>query len=340
MPSSAPRRLQTYATDAITVAFDLNRRIHAAECIRTAPMVFGRAVRPTAENEKAACVVLVAMPNHPHPELRRIAIAATALAALAAVGFVAIVLSRCPSNDRDWSPDERALATARFAGDSAFVHNVRNVRYRTTYDYVVHYEDRVYDLRRLESVWFIVEPFSGLKGPAHTFVSFGFDDGQYVAVSVEIRKEVGESFSPWRGATRGYELTYVVADEHELIGLRANFRHDSVYLYRTTATPEKARQLFVSMLARTDSLAARPEFYNTLTSTCTTNIVRHVNAISPKRIPFSFQTLLPAYADELAYKVGLLDTTVAFDVLRAGARINARAAAYADSAGFSRLIRG
>jgi uncharacterized Fe-S cluster protein YjdI len=39
MPS-APRRLQTYTTDAITVTFDPNRCIHAAECIRTAPAVF------------------------------------------------------------------------------------------------------------------------------------------------------------------------------------------------------------------------------------------------------------------------------------------------------------
>lgn len=273
-------------------------------------------------------------------KLRRAAIVVAIVACVAAAGFTAVVLSRHPSNDRVWSPDQRELATARFAGDSVFVHNVRNVHYRTTHDYDVRYEDRAYDLRRLESVWFVVEPFSGFKGPAHTFVTFGFDDGQYVAVSVEIRKEVGESFSPWRGAARGYELTYVVGDERDLIGLRANFRHDSVYLYRTTATPAKARQLFVSMLERADKLAAEPEFYNTLTSTCTTNIVRHVNEISPKRVPFSFKTLLPAYADELAYKVELLDTRVPFDTLRAHAKINARAAAYADSARFSQLIRG
>ena len=280
------------------------------------------------------------MPTPLRQSLRRAAIAAAIAAGLAVAAFTAVVLSRHPSNDRVWSPDQRALATARFAGDSVFVHNVRNIHYRTTHDYDVHYEDRAYDLRRLESVWFVVEPFSGFKGPAHTFVTFGFDDGQYVAISVEIRKEVGESFSPWRGVAREYELTYVVGDERDLIGLRANFRHDSVYLYRTTATPQKARQLFVSMLERADKLAAAPEFYNTLTSTCTTNIVRHVNEISPKRVPFSFKTLLPAYADELAYRIALLDTTVSFDTLRARAKINARAAAYADSAGFSRLIRG
>lgn len=40
MASRSPRRLQTYATDAITVTFDPTRCIHAAECIRTAPAVF------------------------------------------------------------------------------------------------------------------------------------------------------------------------------------------------------------------------------------------------------------------------------------------------------------
>jgi hypothetical protein len=272
-------------------------------------------------------------------------IARTALrATLAAVGLAALVLalvllSRHPSNDREWSPDQRQLPVATFSGDSVRVHNVRNIRYRTTTDYDVAYDDRAYDLRRIESVWFIVEPFSGRKGPAHTFISFGFDDGQYVAISVEIRKEKGEHFSALKGALRTYELTYVVGDERDLIKLRSNYRRDSVYLYRTVATPEKARALFVSMLGRANQLAQHPEFYNTLTSTCTTNIVRHVNEISPKRVPFSFKVLLPAYADELAYKVGLLDTTVPFETLRARAKINERALRYVDSAAFSRLIR-
>jgi hypothetical protein len=272
-------------------------------------------------------------------------IARTALrATLAAIGLATLVLalvllSRHPSNNREWSPDQRELPVATFSGDSVRVHNVRDIRYRTTTDYDVAYDDRAYNLRRLESVWFIVEPFSGTKGPAHTFISFGFDDGQYVAISVEIRKEMGEHFSALKGALRTYELTYVVGDERDLIKLRSNYRRDSVYLYRTLATPEKARALFVSMLGRANELAQHPEFYNTLTSTCTTNIVRHVNEISPKRVPPSFKVLLPAYADELAYKVGLLDTTVPFETLRARAKINERALRYADSAAFSRLIR-
>ena len=47
-----------------------------------------------------------------------------------------------------------------------------------------------------------------------------------MAVSVEIRKEKGESFSPWRGLLREYELMYVVGDERDVIRLRTNYRRD------------------------------------------------------------------------------------------------------------------
>ena len=272
----------------------------------------------------------------PRPRLRR------ALAALVALPFVAyglLTLLVRPSNARDWSPDQERLATATFSGDSVHIENVRNAVYRSVSDYDVRWERRSYDLRQLETVWFVVEPFSKLRGPAHTFLSFGFGDGRYVAVSVELRKERGETFHPLRGLLRQYELQYVVGDERDLIGLRANHRHDSVFVYPVRTTPEKKRALFVAMLERANGLAARPEFYNTLWSSCTTNIVSHINDIAPQRVPFSYKVLLPAYSDELAYDLGLLDTSLPRDAFRQPHLINARAAAYADRDDFSQGIR-
>lgn len=256
----------------------------------------------------------------------------------AAYGLLTLLLR--PSNDRDWSPDQARLANATFAGDSVHIENVRNAVYRSVSDYDVRWERRSYDLRQLESVWFVVEPFSELRGPAHTFLSFGFADGQYVAISVELRKEKGESFHPVQGLLRQYELTYVVGDERDLIGLRANHRRDSVYLYPVRTTPEKKRELFVAMLERANRLVEHPEFYNTLWSSCTTNIVSHINDLVPGRVPFSYKVLLPAYSDELAYDLGLLDTSLPRDAFRSPHLINARAAAYADREDFSRGIRG
>jgi hypothetical protein len=282
----------------------------------------------------------VANPSRWRRWLRRAAIALAILVAVPIVGYGALVLTIRPSNERDWSPDQARLSTASFAGDSVHIENVRNAVYRSVSDYDVRWERRSYDLRQLESVWFVVEPFSEIRGPAHTFLSFGFADGRYVAISVELRKEQGESFHPVQGLLRQYELTYVVGDERDLIGLRANHRRDSVYLYPVRTTPEKKRALFVAMLERANGLAERPEFYNTLWSSCTTNIVSHINDLVPGRVPFSYKVLLPAYSDELAYDLGLLDTSLPRETFRGPHLINARAAAYADREDFSAGIRG
>ena len=256
-----------------------------------------------------------------------------------ALCYAALTLLIHPSNERDWSPDQARAPKAAFEGDTVRISNIRNSFYRSTQDYDVRWEERTYDLRRLESVWFMVEPFSDWRGPAHTLLSFGFGNGEFVAISVEIRKEKGESYSPLLGLLRQYELTYVVGDERDLIGLRANHRHDAVYLYPIRTTPEKMRAMFVSMLERANKLIEQPEFYNTLTSTCTTNIVRHINAIAPSRIPLSYKVLLPAFADELAYDLGLIETDLSRDQFRAAHLVNDLALIHADSAAFSTGIR-
>jgi hypothetical protein len=244
-----------------------------------------------------------------------------------------------PSNDRDWAADQALLPAAEFNGPLVTVRNIRNFDYRSATAYTPRYDDRTFDLRRLDSVWFVVEPFGERQGPAHTFLSFGFDGRDYVAISVEIRKERGESFSAIKGLLRQYEIMYVVGDERDLIKLRSNFRGDDVFLYPIRTPPEKMRELFVDMLRRANDLRDQPEFYNTLTNTCTTNIVRHVNAIAPKRIPLRFEVLLPGYSDRLAYELGLIDTDLPFEQIRERYRINELASRHAADPDFSRRIR-
>ncbi len=261
------------------------------------------------------------------------------LALVAVVAYFVFSLFVRPSNDRDWNADQVVLPTATFAGDMVTIENVRNINYRSTTDYDVAHDTRTYDLSKLKRAWYLVEPLSGLQGLAHTLVSFEFEGGEYVSVSVEIRKEKGEKFSPIKGLLRQYELMYVVADERDVIRLRTNYRKDMVYLYPTLAIPEKARELFVSMLTRANKLALKPEFYNTLTSTCTTNIVTHINEVTPSRIPLSYKTLLPAYSDELAQVVGLIDASVPIEELRKKYYITEKAQAADQAPDFSKKIR-
>lgn len=191
----------------------------------------------------------------------------------------------------------------------------------------------------MKKVYFVVEPFSGYVGAAHTFLSFEFEDNVFVSISVEIRKEKGESFSALKGLLRQYELMYVIADERDVVKLRSNYRKDNVYVYPVKADLEKSKKLFLSMIEKTNKLAMYPEFYNTLTNTCTTNIVSHVNEITSGRVPLNLSILFPANSDQFAYDLGLIDTDLSFEKAREKFLINEKALKYADDAMFSVKIR-
>src|SRR3989338_9900511 len=263
-----------------------------------------------------------------------------ALAYVLILAYVALIVFVRPSLDRDWSLDQAVLARVEISGNAISITNIRNIDYRSTNDYDIRYYDKTFELDKIESVWYMVEPFSGYgAGAAHTLVSFGFEGGDYVAISAEIRKEKGESFSPVKGILRQYELVYVIADERDVIKLRSNYRKDDVFLYPVRTSKENMQKLFISMLERANKLATQPEFYNTLTNTCTTNLVAHVNEIVPGRIPLSYKVLMPAYSDELAREIGLIDNTRSIEELRSKYRINDRASIFADDPLFSQKIR-
>jgi hypothetical protein len=156
---------------------------------------------------------------------------------------------------------------------------------------------------------------------------------------MEIRREQGEKYSPLAGFMRQYELLYLIGDERDLIQLRTIHRLDDVYVYRTRATPQQARMLFVDMLHRANKLTREPEFYNTLTNNCTTNVVNHINKLWPNRLAYNVQLVLPGYSDRMAYNLGLLDTVKSFEETRAAARVNQLAYIHRDSPDFSARIR-
>ncbi|MEX2176773.1 MAG: DUF4105 domain-containing protein [Pirellulaceae bacterium] len=245
-----------------------------------------------------------------------------------------------PSNDRDWTAEHRTLAHATIDDDTLRVQNVRNCEFFSYRDCLVDHDDRTYDLSQLQTVDFIMVPFNETAALAHTMLSFGFADGQYLGVSVEVRLEKGESYSPTLGLFGQFELIYVIADERDLIRVRTEYRDVEVLLYRTKATPEMARRLLVDVLRRANELRERPEYYDTLSNNCTTNIVRHINQLVPDRVPYDYRILLPGFADSLGYELGLLDTSVPLAELRRRARINDLALRYKDDPQFSQRIRG
>ncbi len=193
-----------------------------------------------------------------------------------------------PSHFRDWVPEQALLPQAEVHGSQVTIRNVRNCQYFANDVYLVDYYDKTVDLNAVRSVDYIVVPFTGFPALAHTMMSFEIQqpDGKtdYLAVSVETRKEKSERYNPVKGSARQYELMYVLADERDVLQLRTNFNREDVFLYHTTATPEAARMLLADVLGRVNELAKKPEFYDTLTNNCTSNIVDHVNRIKPNRV--------------------------------------------------------
>ena len=242
-----------------------------------------------------------------------------------------------PSNSRDWAPEVARLAHATITGDRLTIENVRNFDYRSENDFTERWETRTYDLDKLRGV----DMFLSFWGPtliAHTIVSWQFADGPPLAVSIETRKEKGESYSALRGFFRQYELYYVVADERDVIRLRTNYRGEHVYLYHIRIRPEDAKAVLLDYLQEVNRLAEHPRWYNALLHNCTTTIRHHVLHVG-KGNPWDWRILANGYIDELGYERGTIDTSLPFPELKARSDITARARAADDASDFSVRIR-
>lgn len=235
--------------------------------------------------------------------------------------------------------DLAVMPFAEMEDERITIRYIRDCRYRTEDDYDVRYYDLSFRLEDVKTVDFIIVPFKETQFLAHTMISFGLADGRHFVISVEARLGADETYTAVAGAGRRYPLMYVIGDERDLILLRTAIRDVEVYLYKGKATPEQVQNLLVDMLERTNKLYREPEYYDTLTNNCTTNLVDHVNQLRPGRIPYNLRVLLPGHSDRLAYELGLLEIQGPFEYARTYAKINELASTYADSPEFSKRIR-
>ncbi len=246
-----------------------------------------------------------------------------------------------PSNDRDWQDDVAILPFATQEENLITLHNIRNFEYHTETDYEAAYYDRTFDINKLEGVDVVTVYWMG-PAIAHVFLSFAFSGDEHLAISIETRKEKGEEYSTLKGFFRQYELYYVVADERDVIRLRTNYRKnpiEDVYIYPTSGTEEEAQQLFLAYIDKINSLKKSPEFYNTLTTNCTTDIWKNAH-VDLKRLPFSWKILASGYVPEYLYENNRLNaSTLSFSELQKSVHINERAHKADTAEDFSQQIR-
>jgi hypothetical protein len=253
------------------------------------------------------------------------------------LGVLGWWISIRPSPDRVWRPEVAVMPRADIEGDLVRITGCRNFDYRSTEDFTVRYENREVSLSHLTSLDLFVSYWRpGIV--AHTFVSFCFDNAAPVCISIEVRPELGRSFSILGTLFKQFQLIYIVGDERDLVRVRTNYRHEQVYLYHIRTSPEKAQQLFRVYLDRINSLADAPEFYHLLGNSCTVNIVRYANAIGRKG-GFDYRHTLNGLVDQYLYSKGYVDTSLPFGELRRRSHINEVAQAADQAADFSERIR-
>ena len=210
-----------------------------------------------------------------------------------------------PLGNKEWAPDVAQVAHGDIE-DGSFTEQWETRRYNLA------------DIRGLDlflSYW-------GSPNVAHAILSWDFGEDQYLAISIETRKDIHQEYSAIKGFFKQFELSYVAADEEDVIRLRTDIRGERVYGYRLSVTGERARALLENYLAEMNRLTGEPEFYNALTRNCTTTIRLHNKAIDPDTLPPpDWRIIASGYLDELLYERGALDTSLPFSELRSRSRI-------------------
>ncbi|TPE62200.1 DUF4105 domain-containing protein [Sandaracinobacter neustonicus] len=242
-----------------------------------------------------------------------------------------------PSNDRDWQPEVAHVARAAIDGDVLTVENVRNFDWRSASDFDQRWETRRYNLNQLRGADLFLSYWAG-ENVAHAIVSFDFADSVPLAFSIEIRKEMGESYSSTTGFFKSYELAVIAADERDVVKVRSTVRGEDVRLFRLDMQPETVRGLLGQYVELANDVSATPRWYNTITANCTTMIFGMARRMDP-RIRMDWRILLPGRLPAFLREHEFVSRDVPLEELVALGRIGPRAAGPPPDPGFSARIR-
>ena len=229
-----------------------------------------------------------------------------AVVAIIACWLAAVFLLRRPSHDRDWEFGFERLPSVTLADDELTIRDLRDFQVTEDGGVRAGYVDRSLHLADIERAWFVVEPFTslplpGFKGVAHTYFAFDVKGQPPITVSIEARRERGETFDVWSGLFNQFELMYVWATEEDTTVKRVVVQHNDLYMFPLLIPQETTVRLVRRLALTTADLERAPRFYNSFTNNCTSELAYAANSLRPGAIPLSIAWLLPEYSVDQMY---------------------------------------
>lgn len=240
-----------------------------------------------------------------------------------ALAYAGLVLTKRPRSDREWTPSLERVAVFQESEPFRYVlKNSRAFEYGPSGALRKEWETTPVRADDLAEVWFFIEPFGGNPLFAHSFLSFVFEDEagarRTLSVSVEARRETGEKYSALNGAFRAYELAYVWSSEKDVLTRIAVKLDHPLYAYRLDLPRDRAMVIFDHFVKRTNDLAARPRFYNTLHSNCTNELAKAVNDAYSGALPWHRSWVATGRSAKWLHDLGFIAPPDAgFDEIRA-----------------------
>ena len=241
---------------------------------------------------------------------------------LGAVFVATVVLAiRTPSLARVWDEDVRVLAGINLSGDTLVeMTDLRSWTYGIDSIVSKSYFDASYNPQHIVNIWMYEQLLNDSGLIAHTFLVFEFDetyaDRRYLGLSVETRREEGETYSVIGGMMRKFEITHIWALEEDLVKRRVQFLDYPLTRYLLDIPEEYRARIFIKMARETAELAVEPAWYNTATNNCTSSLIQYVNENEPGAIPFHYSYVLTGKIDDYLKELGYMNPTVSLDITR------------------------
>lgn len=170
----------------------------------------------------------------------------------------------------------------------------------------VNYKDITFHLSDITGLKAIVSHFSPIGEIAHVFIIFTLNDNREFGVSIEARREQGESFSLHGGLLAKFEIIYLFATPQDLLGIRKK-NGEILHAYPIKASEEKVQELFLLIAKETNALLDNPALYHLFFKNCTNQLVKNVSILTHKKYPWYFQTLAPGKTGRMLFDLDLID---------------------------------